>query len=324
MKNTKNTKYVFFKKAAVLGFFVALFLLVSNALYFAWVVPETVIGKTDKQFEDRDGNFDIIFFGDSHVLSGIDPQYINGSFNFASTGENYFQTYYKVKKILESDGEKPKAIALSIDLHSFSSTRVKDFGNLWYWKKYVPFKEMVRFEEENKTQRWMQTYIPVIGKGTGFVELFLQSNKANVVLGYRALNEDFEKAENRKKTGEKRARFHFRNAEDFDELLVEKFSKIIDLAQENGVEVFLIKFPVSKEYLAGAEKYIDAEKYYANLDDIISKTKKKGEGIQMLNYQDEFFDNPGYLSDSDHLNYRGAKALSIFLEKDIEKVISLD
>lgn len=317
MKNTENTKYIFFKKAAVLGLFFALCLSVLNVLYLNFVAPETVIGKSDKQFEDRNGNFDVIFFGDSHVLSGIDPKYIDKSFNFASTGENYFQTYYKLKGILESDIEKPKAIALSIDLHSFSSTRVKDFDNLWYWEKYIPFNEMIQFGEESTAQQWMDAYIPIIGNGAGFLELFLQSNKSSVTLGYRALNEDFEQEENRKKAGEKRTKFHFKDAEDFDKLLVEKFSEIIDLAQENNVEVFLIKFPVSKEYLEGADKYIDAKKYYENVDEILGKTKNKGKDIRLLDYQDEFFDNPSYFSDSDHLNHRGAKKLSEIIANEL-------
>jgi hypothetical protein len=317
MKNTENTKYIFFKKAAVLGFSFALLLFVLNILYFIWVVPETVLGRSDKQFEDRDRDSDIIFFGDSHVLSGINPKYIDKSFNFASTGENYFQTYYKLKGILESDIEKPKAIALSIDLHSFSSTRVKDFGNLWYWRKYIPFREMVQFSEENKAKQWVEAYVPIIGNGAGFLELFLQSNNSSVTLGYKALNEDFEQEENRKKAGEKRAKFHFKDAEDFDKLLVEKFSEIINLAQENNVEVFLIKFPVSKEYLEGADKYIEVKKYYENVDEILGKTKNKGKDIRLLDYQDEFFDNPNYFSDSDHLNHRGAKKLSEIIADEL-------
>ena len=68
----------------------------------------------------KNKNLEFGFFGDSHPKAAINPAYMNNSYNFAFAGEDYVETYYKLKKITEKDGISLKYAVFEIDPHTFS------------------------------------------------------------------------------------------------------------------------------------------------------------------------------------------------------------
>jgi len=82
------------------------------------------------------------FFGDSHLLNAVNPDYINNSLNFASSGENYLEINYHIHKLL-NEGVKIDNAILEVDLHTFSKqpTKFKTTSPNYYCT-FVPYKDM--------------------------------------------------------------------------------------------------------------------------------------------------------------------------------------
>lgn len=99
----------------------------------------------ERQFEEVKDKIDYIFLGDSRTVTGINPELIPRSFNYASLGEQYFQTYLKAKKVVEETNVK--RVFLQYDFHSFLLE--EDFNDHYFWKGYMNFVREDDFESKD-------------------------------------------------------------------------------------------------------------------------------------------------------------------------------
>ena len=70
----------------------------------------------DKQFAEYDGTLTYLALGNSHNC--INTHILENSFNYGSPSENFIQSYYKLKYILEKSGKKPEYLLLQADISS--------------------------------------------------------------------------------------------------------------------------------------------------------------------------------------------------------------
>lgn len=61
----------------------------------------------------------ILFVGDSQIEVGVDTAFIPGSYNFAKSGDNYINFYFRTKKIIE-DNQQIKTLFITASPHSIS------------------------------------------------------------------------------------------------------------------------------------------------------------------------------------------------------------
>ncbi len=299
----------FLRRGLFFALVVAALLLVANAAYLAIVTPQTVFELTERQFAQQVPNVSVLFMGDSHVKDGLDPRVIPESFNFASPGENYLQTYWKLRHLLEREDLDIKAVVLPLDLHSFSSTRTDQEAYYWYWSRYDDSGEIRRsIPEASPLALRIRALLPVLGNGLEFVRVSWR--RSELIRGFQVLRGDFSQLPDKNKVAERQAAEHLGDATVREPLLVDSFARLLELAAENEVTLVFVRFPVSPQYNAAASAYIgNVNAFYAPMLELIDRTPN----AYFLDAHDLYFDRLDYFSNSEHLNEAGAEAFTHYV-----------
>lgn len=306
----------FIIKSVIFAAVLVILIMALNYTYYKTELQYTILARTEKQLLDLRDDINILFLGDSHILLGVDPAQIKHSFNYASGGENYIQTYYKLKNLIDK-GYVPKTIVLPVDLHSFSSFRTDRFDNEWYWRKLINFYKLAYQEKKlSLLNVEINGIFSFKGKGLQLLKPVDFSKLSEIQRGYTPSNSDFSKVRDRRTAAANRVASHLEKCEVIDNMLLDYFYKILDLAKEKNIKAALVKYPLTDEYYEETKKYIpDAEKFY---DSALCKINNYG-GINIFNYQSLYSGKPELFKDSDHLNSAGAAEFSRLLEQDLTK-----
>lgn len=288
--------------------------MIVNIIYYKSELQYTILERTEKQLFDLRNEIQILFLGDSHILLGIDPAQIENSFNYASGGENYIQTYYKLDNLIKK-GFIPEIAILPIDLHSFSSFRSVRFDNEWYWRKFINFYKLAYQERKlSLLNNEINGIFSFKGKGLQLLKPVDFSKLSEIQRGYTPSEANFSKAENRLKVAAERVKSHLEGCDAIDGSLLLYFYKILDLAEEQNIKVVLIKYPLTEEYYSSVKKYIpNEEEYYRSALSQINNYNN----IYIFDYQLLYSNRPELFKDSDHLNSAGAAEFSKLLNKSL-------
>jgi hypothetical protein len=288
---------------------VAALLWIANAAYLAIVTPKTVFEITEQQFAQQVPDINMLFLGDSHVKDGLDPRVIAESFNFASPGENYLQTYWKLRHLLERDDLDIEAVVLPLDLHSFSSTRTDQEAYYWYWSRYDESGEIWRsIPGASPLALRITALLPVLGNGLEFVRV--NWRRSELIQGFQVLGGNFSRLPDKLEVAKSQAAEHLGGATIQEPLLLESFTRLLELAAENDVALVFVRFPVSPQYNAAASAYIgDVDAFYAPLLELIESAPN----ATFIDAHALYFDRLEYFSNSEHLNGTGAEAFTRYL-----------
>lgn len=286
--------------------------IIINQIYISYIQKEKEIFRSEKNWQEyisnpQNKNIDYGFFGDSHTLNAINPKYIPNSYNFASSGEDYIETYYKIKKLISEDNIDIDVFILEIDPHTFSQT--KDYKKYWfepinYYSKYLSLKYISKYKEQTFFQTSILNYFPVIGNGREILNFLIKKPEITVIYkGFSENKGDFSKnkPEEMKQLAKKRIEQHFPNNTICKENL-EYFINILKLLENK--RIILLKYPITKNYKNEINHKMLNE--YINLIKYIEKSYN----IELIDYQNIYFEKNYFFANSDHLNYEGAKDLS--------------
>ncbi len=197
----------------------------------------------------------LLFAGDSHVGCGIDPNEIEGAFNFAANGESYVQVESKVTNYFERAGH-PAALVLPIDAHSFSSYFVRRIQYPRYWSMRMRPSQFIEATDTwTEAGAWFRgRYLHWLGRG----DLLFRDLQRVAAHGPRrrpqggftprtttmsALSEP-----DRRARVDRPWNKHFRGQDVEDPLPVAAFRRLLRRCEQEGVPVVLIRFPVTAEY----------------------------------------------------------------------------
>lgn len=327
----KEEKIKFIKSASFLFVIFIFIISVLNYFYIVTVEPDRQINRKEAQWQEYkktlpNGTLDYGFFGDSHTGLSLNPQLIsNNSFNFAGNGEDYTETYYKLKKIVEDEKIHINNILLEIDTHTFSDklrTGERLFEELRYYKKFIPYSQISKLKGENIIKTAIKGSLALSGNGPEIIRyLISEPVLTEMKLGWTAGKlKDFsaESEQEKRKIVLDAFSGHFNKSPNLlEERSLSYFLKTLELAKENGINVIFVKYPLVKEYDDMLEKNnISRDGYY---DKLFEKIDKIISDYAVLNYYDEFFANPDYFGDADHLNRIGSTVLSekvsLYLQK---------
>ncbi len=309
----------FIKKTIFFFILTSLLFFSINMCYENFVLKKTLLAKTDAQFIDANKEgINILFLGASHTKRGINPLLIPNSFNYASADENYAETYYKLKTLIEKKQLKPQIIILPLELNSFTSKRIERFNNGWYWKKYIDFQEFAKFNPKfSILEAEITSTFPVLGNGLDFLSIIIKG-KSEMVKGHKRTYRDFSQISNKEQEAIVKANSHFKNTKLIDERLVFYLKRILDLAKENNIKVLVIKFPITEEYYKASLRYIqDIEKFNDITEGIVNDRKD----VILVDYQRLYWGNYSLFHNSDHLNAKGAEEFTQVIKKDIENIL---
>lgn len=260
---------------------------------------------------------DYAIFGDSHARDGFNPDYVINSFNFATSGEDYVETYYKILKLLNKDNIKIKNIILEIDTHSFSNnirTNKRLFQELDYYSKFISLKEISQLKEQNLLFTYIQNTFKIAGKGNEIMSYYFNPPTPTEINKGWTNNTHFLDI-NKSKI----------SSNDFSAELTQinnrslnYFKKILTLANEKNINIILIKYPMSIVYdLKLKEHNISRREYYKKLYKEIDKITTN---YRILDYYNLYFNNINYFGDEDHLNYIGSTLLTKKIAEDVKTI----
>lgn len=253
-------------------------------------------------FKLNDKNSDsILIVGHSHPECAYNDSLIMNTVNFAESGESYFYTYVKVKKLIEQNPE------IQTVLIEFTNNQI-DYGmNEWIWNdenvnyrfpKYGAFMDaesyllLLNHNPEtliNSSKVLMKNSLKNIFTGFKFQDgiggfLYLDKNLADSVSTKSPV-----KAKKAKKSGNEVSKYN-----------IKYLRETIDYLRYEKKDVFLVRSPQHKSY-----------KGYRN--------EKQFQEILQAQFSDlEFLDFSNFplpdseFADYEHLNYKGAKKYSIW------------
>ena len=290
----------------------------------SWIFKKVIMGQsvanvTHSQWLKSNRTQDYLILGDSHAKSAFDPTVLGNAFNFAMPMENYLHTFYKLKYIL-SQGADIDCVILNTDPHSFTSRRSDRTPLSDYYVQFVDYLEIGR--RKSQYLRYLKTYIsatffPYVGKTAEVIE-FTTKKRSSIQKGFKIRTTLFTNldAKMRRKQARIRASHHIRNTEVWDKYQVLYFRKIIDLCLENGIGIVLVQTPLSKEYLTALQKITDPREVPEKVRGLIKENPK----IIFCDFRDAFLNHPELFSNSDHLNFRGARKLTIMLKMHLDRL----
>ncbi len=255
-----------------------------------------------------------IILGHSHPECAFNDSLIRDTKNLSQSGESYFFTYFKTKKLLE---QNPSIQTVFLE---FTNNQVRESMNRWIWEdsymnhrypKYAPFMQL-----EDK-------YLLAKNNFSGFINtnsLALKNNLGRIAKSKYSYTSgigsylplDKHNADSLVLVMQSKPR-----KTDSDSLAVNPISesnikylqKIISLCQNHGKRVILIRSPQHPLYGG-----FNNEKTYQEIRNSLFPD------LEYLDFSQFPLTNSQY-ADLEHLNYKGAKKFSDWFQQLLEKGI---
>ncbi len=307
--------------------FISIFLLLNHWVMRAYVrftrQPYEYEG-TRRGFEAVKDEISFLVLGDSHPQHAVFTPMIPGSYNFASSGESYVLTYYKMRHYLKQDQLDLDVVVMPVSLHTFAGYRLERIGKQdpAFWAQYVDFIELGI--ESDKLDYFLLERIKAEFAYLGGLEEVAeivyptkpwQSNRMeDGFLKFYGLFSDREEEEIIA-IANKRAAFHFEGVTYIDPLVAEYFNRLLDLLEEEDVQIVLVSFPSTPDYQNAAAQYFSVEDHLAEMEALIGDR----ENVLILDYHNLFSDRYDLFVNADHLNINGARVFTQILLADLEK-----
>jgi hypothetical protein len=315
------------KFAIRLILFFALLAVVNYALdmaFKAFSVHNKLNNMMDKQFAEYDDTLQYLALGNSHNC--INTHILENSFNYGSPSENFIQSYYKLKYILEKSGKKPEYIILQADPSSFGPKISDRYEYNSYWIKYIDYVELAKVKDsKDMLFKWLEgRFFSYVGnyKDVQLSILYrIKFKNIEMYHGYRPHRDfrNFANEADKQKVAFDKANLILSKDEYFDPAIRVYFEKILQLCQSYGVQVIMVRMPMTKEFNEEEAKLVPIDKLDKDLEAITSKYPVfKG----TYDYHLLFIDHPEYFFDPDHLNIKGSDLFTTQLAKDLKEIDS--
>lgn len=307
----KNIKKII-RTGLIFLIIIVLLVLTINYIYVNQILNQKTILRSELQYDEKKGNIEILFMGDSHPANAVNTSYFENGFNFAGLSESYDQTYYKFRKAVK-DNPNLKIVVLPLELYSFSDYRANKYVYVWYWLKYLGYEDLSKITKKSKLNLYMASKIPVLGNGIELYRLFGEKDTTSIINGWHMNTGNWSSVDNKNQVASERIKIQFKDKYSVDALLFYYFLKIITLAEENNIKVVIVKYPLSPEYIEEIEKTpFNIESYYRTVNNFVSKN----ENVMTLDYHD-FYTDEKLFANQDHLNVYGANVFSKELKNEL-------
>ncbi len=316
-----------------------------DQLYKRCVVHNILNNAKDRDFRQYNDTLRYLSLGNSH--NTVDTYVLENAFNYNSPAENYVQSYYKLKYIVEEQKKIPENLILYIDVSSFSAMAAGYFEHNSYWIKYVDYFEVARvMGDRHILNKWLEGNFFSYAGNYRNIKLSLiylvKIGHLNLHHGYRAPRnfknfayyrpEDIDilsdesqydwtgaRETDRKekvRRAKRKADIYLTRKGYFDHTMATYFEKILHLCLDHDIQVILLRAPLTREYWEEVNRIVPAGKLYEKVRNIYTRYPNV---TMVLDYHDLFFDHPEYFFDPDHLNPLGARLFTQQLQQDLKK-----
>lgn len=273
-----------------------LLVVLINQILSYWyisIMSESSFAKVDQKYEAlKEGeHFDFLIMGNSHTFSLMD-NLSNSMFSFGTTGESIDQTYYKLVDAVHNKKLKIDTLIIPLDLDYLKERKMDNSRYPFFWNKYLRFYNYL--SESN--EKWSFVKNTILGYAVPYV------NGTNDVFDYYFSEGKGNQLRNEGKVvADSLVNYKIPTGELGKEYLDQYFylEKIDVLCKENGIELVMISFPVTKAYYSKTATEMDPEMYFALIKD---RLEKKGLSFNHINLSREYcsdkFRDPHHLGDN--------------------------
>lgn len=306
------------------GIFLLINLVVGSA-YVRYTRQPYVYEQSRRTFEAAREEIGILVLGDSQPLYAVNTSLIPGGYNYATKGESYILTYYKLLDAFRRSDFNPQVVVLPLSLHTFSGYRRAEVGSQdhAFWAQYMNYWEVGQAQDalpQFLLDR-LKAEFPYRGGFDQVMEVWIPQEiweSSGMVAGYLPSTSLFgeDRPEEVEERAASRAAFHLEGVVYLDPLMVDYFNRLLDLLEEGGVQLVFVWYPLTEEYVEAAGEYVSVEGHLAEMQKLLAGR----ENVVFLDYHDLFFAHPEYFSNADHLNIAGANALTLQLIEDLAEL----
>ncbi len=259
---------------------------------------------------ERNANFSIktqpkyVIFGHSHPECAFNDSLILNFKNLAASGESYFYSYFKAKKVLE---QNPSITTVFVE---YTNNQIDSSVSAWIWdEKYI--------------SRSYKTYLPFMNIDDNW--LLFRNNPVSVIKSFLLPRENGEAIIKNFDFSESLGGYNYRGKSKIDSLLntemqlddcgetkiswcsIKYLDKIVDLCREHKKQIFFVRSPQHRNY-----NFKNNEGNFHRIRDSLFKD------INFLDFNNFPLADVDY-SDLEHLNYRGAKVFSKWFNNLLER-----
>jgi len=268
----------------------------------------------------------VLILGDSRADFAIDPERIGRAVNFSSHGESYIQNYYKLRYSLEN-APALRVLILPADLHSFNGFRSRRIFFDLDWQRYIDYLDLWSFKKRrlHVLGEWAALRLfGFRGRSQPFVDRFVRGLRVRPVSlidrGFRPRRGLF-RSDHGRRNSVYMASNQLEGSDPFSPDMVFFFRRILDLASRKGLDVVLLRSPLTPAYMKVAERLLAIDRYY-------ERVREAAAGYPRVHFLDKhrlFQKNPAlFFFDAQHLNHKGAQFFSDSLRRDLLRLGLLD
>lgn len=300
-------KKLFFKSTLFIIIFIIWVIVFSTLINFK--INSKVDFKVDPQVK-------YAFFGHSHPETAYNDSIISYSKNFSKSGESYFYTYNKLKKVLKENRN------IKVVFIEFTNNQVNKFMDEWTWgdkhldNKYLNFEPFIDFSDQvlllkNSHNHFINTFLKSKKKSVNRLISgnYFFSNKVKFG-GYNYLIRD--KTDSLVKKVKRLENFKPKGSFERSSINIKYLKKSIELCFASGVDVILIRSPLHVKYQGFRNELL--------YKDIL---KSEFSDIEYIDFKDFPLKNEEF-GDLEHLNFKGAKVFSLWINELINTQDLLD
>lgn len=265
--------------------------------------------ENNAKYNSCDLNYDTFILSDSHGEALKNFTKNGGVYNFSFKSDSYLDMERKMNYLVKENF--PKKIILTVDDHCFTDYRSK-INNL---EKSVYFTS---FSDENKSlyeiisNKYIKYYLPLFNSNSSALLKMFVYKKIQIYRGLKKQKKKWSYLTDIEKNKASFARINLQfKSVNYSEQMMNAFNRILNCAAKHHVKVVLLKFPVSKNY--------SDFKIKKKIISPITISTINYENIQLLDFENIFFNNDSYFNDPDHLNTKGAKVFSKILIDSLYK-----
>jgi hypothetical protein len=243
--------------------------------------------------------YDIILMGDSQ-MQRINPKlFHNKTYNFASSGEHYYFTYNKIKKLINAKNHKVKQIILGVSAHSFAPVYNRLIDSKYIegqssFSRYLYFLNVNNDDFINTSDLFDKNSVKAIFDGPdwgGYYQSEFKNPNTSTINSIFTIH--YSKQSNENVLAQKQAYY---------------LAQIDSICHKHKIKLTLVSLPYHHLYQSKINIL------YSNKLNMVVNDLKNHHYISYLNYKI----NPELMSDGVHLNKKGAEQFTKSISKAMD------
>jgi hypothetical protein len=290
-----------------------------NAVLSHWytdtVMATNLIAKGRSQFARAPDRIDTLLVGDSHMMFGIRASKLENAFNLAVPGQMYTETFYTVKSYLAREDIDVRTVVINADPSAFEEARLE---NWIYQHEYVHYVDYLRIGadrgkiSEYAAHHLIGRHAPYVGNRK-FNLQYLEKQKVPLAFFMSGVKMelgsaltphsllDIPEARWSGVAAYRAAQTHA-DGDPFNPVAMDYFDRILQLCADEGIQVLVVKFPLTPVYLNAVASFVDLDEFDARLDALIGSYPN----VQLMDARSLYSERLEYFSNHDHLNRKGS------------------